>query len=128
MGKVYRIAWSRNIRIGVWTGTEWIGIRYKFSAVFLDNVEIPKFVEAGEILGEVPSDIPLKTDLGTLDEETGRECYFVAENTDGTGWWFDKETEQRLPKTARPCSISNKKLFELLNDYDKKVRNESRDV
>ena len=76
IGTVYEITRARNILVGVWTGAVWIGVRTKWGSRFLDACELPDYVEFGQKLGQIPSSIPLRTDLESFDRRTGRACAF----------------------------------------------------
>jgi len=133
-GRIYKLR-SRNLSYGVWDGKEgFIGIRtkwhdsYLFTEYHYDASEIYGTVADAIDTGiDVPSNIPIKTRLGTVDQETRRDVYFdkpVAEG--GKGWCF-KDTGEPS-ENIRPVSIGNNLLKQFLDKTIKELLNTDDDV
>ena len=122
---VYRID-GRNIKFGVFDPkhSSFIGIRTKWDDRFLDDEnhwDCPTFatVMPLEALEEIPEDIIVEMSLGTVDEVTRRPVDFDRPVKDGgKGWYFTDTNES--DQNIRAVSISNKKLFEYLDDVAKR--------
>lgn len=145
-GKIYRIK-ARNFSIGVFDGQQgFIGVRNKFDYEFLAT---EYHYDAGdgtwgtakpfEIVGEVPSWIDLKEELGTICTNCGRPCKHIPDRKE---WehipWkqdtnpFDLPTDNEddddlVPFDfgdckVRPGSLANSYLFDFM--YDLKVNKE----
>lgn len=130
-GRVYRIH-SRNLTVGCWNEDKngFIGIRTKFGERYLFT---EYHVDTGPPYGtvrfhldtgtDVPDDIMIKEQLGTVDTITGRPIAFDrdAKNPNGEGyapgWWTFVDTGEVCPAipSCRSASVFNKALFEFLD-------------
>ena len=117
---------SRNLRVGVWTGAKWIGVREKFSDRYLfgeygpgdgsfDTVD-----EVGEFLGRVPEEIPLKESTPTECEHCGTPATWTGPPSPAP--WV---CEGGCEKTS-PISHTNQPLFDLLETLDDAQRERDR--
>ena len=68
---VYKLH-ARNLTAGVWTGSQWIGIREKFGDRFLDSCEVPgRTAHAEEFICMLPDDVEMKMYLPTRCQTCG---------------------------------------------------------
>jgi len=134
-GRVYRLR-CRRLSIGVFDGEDgFIGIRSKFDYRYLfteHHWEVGDFgtVAGAEDLGiDVPADIPLATQLGTVDRATGRQLDHDDDienpNVEGLmGWWRFSDTREIAPTIAAgldPIIVDNKALFEFLEQTQRQL-------
>lgn len=119
--RVYKV-WSRNLRFAVYDGNGgFCGIRYKLGSRFLfteyhwDKCKHHGTVRAMRDIGiDLPDEISLEERLGTEDYDTKRRVHFKYDLGKSTGKWYFNDTGEHGP-AIRPCSISNQKLFDFLD-------------
>ena len=125
---LYRIH-SRNLGFGVFNEADngFVGIREKFGVEYLfteyhwDTGEPFGTVHPVEELEPLPEDIDIRESLGTVDEETGKPLVFDKPRAEGgKGWHFADGTV--TDDKVMPMSVSNKKLFQWLDEKRKQYR------
>lgn len=125
-GRIYRLQ-SRNLHFGVYLGGAnftycFLGIREKLGARYLfqehghdDPAQgtVRSWIDTGI---EVPSDIELTDDLGTVDQITGRPVDFNRKPSEREGWYFvdTKEYSHDIVATR----VSNSKLFDFMLEVE----------
>lgn len=122
--EVYRLR-SRNLRIGVWTGSFFVGVREKFGSRYLD-VEWPTVgkhlgtVQEARSLGfSVPEKITLDQSMGRVCSECGRPAEFKPDDprtrTPGKNYYVGTDTLI----CGGPLGLNNSTLFNFLDRIDK---------
>jgi hypothetical protein len=117
--RLYRIR-SRNLKVAVWTGSEFLGLRNKFWHLRLDEeyaheeAGIFRTVSAAEPLPHwLPEEIPLVRAFPAVDQDTGRAVDFDLPIADGGRGWFFLDTDE-ASEAIRPVSYQNQELFDFL--------------
>lgn len=117
-GRVYKLR-SRNLAFGVYDGEGgFIGIRTKFNDRYLftelhwDCIigTVRNQVDTGV---DVPSDIEVKEDLGTIDRKTGRPVAYDMGNE-----WFFTDTGE-YSEDIHAATKHNKSLFRFLEKVER---------
>jgi len=119
-GRIYRVH-CRNLAVAVYDGEGgFIGIRTKFGSRYLftefhwDKDPHLGTVKGMEDLGiDVPENIPVLDDLGTVDKKTQRPVAFHPDRK-----WFFTDTDQNDP-SIEAYRKSNTALFKLLDTIEK---------
>ena len=115
---IYRL-WARNLIMGVWTGDEWIGIREKFGALFLDACEVPGddtvagSARAYEKIGELPEGLELRTNVDTICDSCGERCEFLKDPDGPRGTWVHTVYSYNCIKPT-PTAPMYRPLFDYL--------------
>jgi hypothetical protein len=123
--RVYKI-YSRNLDYGIYDGIDgFIGIRTKFNSRFLDtehhwDTGAPHgTAKPLKDLGiELPAEISLNRSLGTIDIRTNRPVAFDEPVVAGGRGWYYTDTNE-ADQEIRPQGISNKALFDFLDNIEK---------
>ena len=116
---LYRLH-SRKLTQGVYDGQGgFIGIREKFGNHFLFTEyhwEHPSFatVRPLEDLGLIPADLLVATDLGSIDDATGRMVDFDRPVADGGRGWFFTDNGETVGVLQGIRLVWNKGLYEWL--------------
>lgn len=124
-GRLYKFN-ARNFFVGVYDGDQgFIGIRTKFGGRFLDTEyhwdQGPPYGTVREVEDtgiDCPTDIRLRTDLGTVDRITGRPMEFDRPVKDGGRGWYFTDTGEAVGPDAKPCRDSNRALLQWLEQYE----------
>lgn len=117
---IYKL-WARNLILGVWTGSGWIGIREKFGGLFLDECEVPGddttpgSARADEKIGVLPDEIEMRSTGSAVCENCSWEAEFVPNHADRMvpGVWIHKNYNVNCDK-VRPISRTYQPLFDYL--------------
>jgi hypothetical protein len=113
VGDIYRLR-ARNLTVGVWTGSTWIGLRRKFGEVFLDECEVPgRTAFALGRLGTVPEGIRLAAYLGSECQTCHRPVDF--DRSRGETWqerW--QHIDGPADHDARSMAVGNPALHKEL--------------
>lgn len=124
-GNVYKLT-SRNLSIGVFNGVDgFIGIRTKFGNRYLfTEIEWDQDKNYGTAralgqLGAIPEDIILREHLGTECEYCHKPVNFDMTRPERERWHHNDDTLICEGKGYGPVTISNKKLFAVLEEFEK---------
>jgi hypothetical protein len=121
VGRVYELH-ARNLRIGVWTGENFIGIREKFHSRFLDASEIPgRTAWALREVGEVPEWIPRRVSLGTVCADCHKRVEWTGPPSPAPWRHVNPEDEVNCDE-ARATSVPNRELFDALEAFERVVK------
>lgn len=110
---MYRLR-ARNLSFGVWTGSNWIGVREKFGDLFLDESEVPDYTAFPlERVAIAPADLVLRAYLGSECRVCHRPVDF---NRDRGEEWYERwqHTDGPADHRARSQAVRNLALFDYM--------------
>jgi hypothetical protein len=127
VGSVYRLH-ARNLVLGVFTGSYFIGIREKFGNRFLDpeypRVDRSGTARASEEIGSIAPGIALRTSTGTVCGACGVAANFDMARPERERWLHADGTA--LCEKAWPTSVGNDALFAELGRFEQEFEKQER--
>lgn len=119
VGGVYRLR-ARNLRFGVWTGHDWVGLREKFGEVFLDESEIPRYTAWPiEHVGTAPEDMVLTAYLGSRCQTCHEPVDFDRNRGETANERWQHVGDEQPDHPARAYAERNKALFDFMTEIER---------